>query len=132
IPAAADTKKKAAAADLINGGNELRGLDGIALLHEQDASAELDALGCTSGSCEDHERIHGLGILFGKFTAAGEWSLARERNMGVLGRLDAIEAPLLQCDCQLRSRHRILGKEHCAAELHVFPPFLAIHPNVDP
>ena len=121
VPAAADAKQEAALADLIDGGDELRGLDRIALLHEQHAGAEFDRFGRRSRGSQDHERVHRIGILLGQFAAAWERRLARERNMRMLGRPDAVIAALLQRDCQLRRRHGILGKEHCTAELHVVP-----------
>ena len=125
VPPAADPEQEAALADLIDRGHQLGGLDRVALLHQQHAGAEFDGLGDLAGRRQHHERVHRIVILFGQIAAAGKRRLARQRDMRVLRRPDGLETALLKRMGQRHRRHRIVGEEHRATELHVILPCMS-------
>src|SRR5215471_11338481 len=63
--------------------------------------------------------VHGVVVRFWQLAASRERRLAREWDVRVLGRPDRLETALLQRAGEFRRRHRIIGKEHRAAEMHV-------------
>src|SRR6266567_4459390 len=67
---------------------------------------------------QHHERVHCVVILFGQVASSREWRLARQRDVRVLRRPDRFETALLKRTGKLHRRHRIIGKEHRAAEMH--------------
>src|SRR6185503_14659408 len=70
--------------------------------------------------------VHGVIVLSGQISAAGIWRLARQGYVGVFWCPDRFEAALLERTGKLRRRHRVVGKEHCAPELHVDVPCLIV------
>src|SRR5215470_7301691 len=124
VPTSADPKQEPSLAHLVDRGHEFGGLDNVALLNEGHAGAEFDSLGHLTGRGQNHERVHGVVIGFGHLASAREGRLARQRDMRVLGHPDRLETALLKRASKLRRWHRIIGKEHRAAEMHTTPPLL--------
>ena len=122
VPAAADAKQETSLAHLVDRGDQLGGLDRVALLHQQHAGAEFDGLGNLAGRGQHHERVHRVVVRFGQVAASRKWRLARQRDMRVLGRPHRLETALLERAGKLHRRHRIVGKEHRAAEMHATLP----------
>src|ERR1700758_4657321 len=83
------------------------------------AGAQFDGPGRLGGRGQHDERVHRVVVLLGQIAASRKRRLARQRNMRVLGRPDRLETALLKRAGKLRRRHRIIGKEHRAAEMHV-------------
>ena len=125
VPAAADAKQEPSLAHLVDRGDQLGGLDRVALLHQQNAGPEFYSFGNLAGRGQHHERVHGVSVLFGQVAAAREWRLAGQRDMRVLGRPDQLETALLERVSKFHRRHRILGEEHRAAEMHPTLPLLS-------
>jgi hypothetical protein len=118
VPAAADAEQKASLAHLVDRGDQFGGLDRIALLNQGHAGAEFDGPGHLAGCGQHHEGIHRVVILFGQIAAPREWRLARGRDMRVLGCPNRFKAALFEFAGKLRRRHRVIGKEHRATEMH--------------
>src|SRR5262249_35791534 len=55
-----------------------------------------------------------------------KWGLPRQRDMRVLGCPNRLETALLERAGKLHRRHRIIGEEHRATELH--PTLLCVCP----
>src|ERR1700757_1013617 len=70
VPAAANAKEEAPARNLIDRGNELCGLDRVALHDEAHARSGLQGLGHRCRRAEHAERIHDLAIGLGDLAAA--------------------------------------------------------------
>ena len=85
VPTAADAEEEPSLAHLVDRGDQLGGLDRVALLHQQHAGAELDGLGNLARGSQHHERVHCVVVLFGQIASSWEWRLARQRDMRVLG-----------------------------------------------
>ena len=81
----------------------------LALLHQQHAGSEFLVL------------VSWLAAASTTNGASWEWR-ARQRDMGVLGCPNRFETVLLERAGKLHRRHRIIGKEHRAAEMHTTLP----------
>src|SRR5260370_422540 len=118
IPAAADAKQEPSLAHLVDRGNQLGGLNRVALLHQQHAGAEFDGLGNLARGSQHHQSVHRGVVLLGQVASSWKWRLARQWDMRVLRRPNRLETALLESAGKLHRRHRIIGKEHRAAEMH--------------
>src|SRR5260370_22366385 len=118
VPASANTKQEPPLAHLVDRGNQLGGLDRVALLHQQHAGAELDGLGSLARGSQHHKRVHRVVVLFRQVASSRKWRLAPQWYMRVLRRPNRLETALLESAGKLHCRHRIIGKEHRPAEMH--------------
>src|SRR5262249_40749090 len=75
-----------------------------------------DGFRSLAGCGQHHERFHGVVVRFRQIAASWEWRLARQRDVRVLRCPNRLETALLKRADKLRRRHRIIGKEHRAAE----------------
>ena len=85
VPASADAKQESPLAHLVDRGDQLGGLYRIALLHQQNAGAELDCPGNLAGRGQHDERVHCIVVLLGQIASSRKWRLARERDMECSG-----------------------------------------------
>jgi hypothetical protein len=122
VPATADAEEEPPLRHLVERGGELGGLDRIALDDEADAGADLQCLGRGRRGGQDHERVHRVVIHFRHIAAAGEWRLAAQRDVRMLGRPQRLEPARLARVRQLDDRHRIIGVKHESAEIHAALP----------
>src|SRR5512139_871783 len=125
VPAVADAEQEAPPGDLVDRGHRLGGLNGIALVDQADAGADLQLLRDRGRRRQRHEGVHGVVVLLGQLTPARPFRLARQRNVRVLGRPHRFEAAFLQGRRELRRRHGVVGEEHRRADMHGFPSYAA-------
>src|SRR5260370_28968757 len=118
VRARATTIRQPPLPHLVDRGNELGGLARVALLRQQHAGAELDGLGSLARGSQHHKRVHRVVVLFRQVASSRKWRLARQWYMRVLRRPNRLETALLESAGKLHCRHRIIGKEHRAAEMH--------------
>jgi hypothetical protein len=72
VPAVADAEDEAAITDLVDGGDELGGLDRIALRDQAHACADLQGGGGHRRRGERDEGVHDIVIFLGQITAENE------------------------------------------------------------
>jgi hypothetical protein len=77
VPAAADAEQEPSVTHLVDRRDEFGGLDNVALLNERHAGAEFDSLGHLTRRGQNHERVHGVVVLFGHLASARKGRLAR-------------------------------------------------------
>src|ERR1700720_3336385 len=118
VPPAADAEQKPAARDLVDRGDELCGLDRVALNDEAHPGPDLQGLGSHRRRRQCDERVHHVIVLLAEFAAAGRRRLARAGNMRVLGRPDRLETPRLQRLAEFGRGHRVIGEKHRRAKIH--------------
>src|SRR5260370_1785339 len=118
VRARATTIRQPPLPHLVDRGSLLGGLDGGAPLPQQHAGAALDGLGSVTRGSQPQERVHRVVVLFGQVASSRKWRVARQWDMRVLRRPNRLETALLESAGKLHRRHRIIGKEHRAAEMH--------------
>src|SRR5262249_6035553 len=64
------------------------------------------------------ERVHHVVVLLGQVAPLGERRLARERDVGMLGRPQRLEPPRLERPPEGRRPHRVVGEEDRRSEVH--------------
>ncbi len=95
VPAGADAEQEAPAREPVERGDLLGGHDRIALDHQADAGAQLDALGRGRRERQRHERVQRVAVLGRQHVAARVGRLAADRDVRVLGDEQRVERPLL-------------------------------------
>jgi hypothetical protein len=126
VPAIADAEQETAARDLVDRSDLLGRLDRVALSNQANAGPEQQRFGDRRGRTEHHERVHHVIILLRKVAATGEGRVARQRNVGMFGHPERIEAALLQRQRQFGRRHRIVREKHLPADPHRSLPRVSI------
>jgi hypothetical protein len=86
VPAPSHAEKKPSVRYLIDRGDQLCGLDRIALHDEADAGTELQRFRHRCRYAEHDERVHDLGILFWQVASTRKGRAARCRYVRMLGR----------------------------------------------
>ena len=130
VPAAADAEQKPAARDLVDRGDELCGLDRVALDDEAHPGADLQGLRRHRRRGQGDERVHHVVVLLAEFAAAGRRRLARARDVRVLGRPERLEAARLERLAELGRGHRVIGEEHRRAKIHLLSPRIGDGPEL--
>src|SRR3954447_7928990 len=118
VPASTDAKQEPSLAHLVDRGDQLGGLDRVALLHEQHAGVAFDGLGNLARGSQYHERVHRIVVLFGQIAPSRKGRLTRQRDVRVLRRPNRLKTALFERAGKIHGRHRIICKEHRATEMH--------------
>ena len=116
VPATADAEEEAPARDLIDRGDELGGLDRVALDHEADAGRDLEPLCGAGRGGQRHKRVHHVVIALRQLGIGAR--PPRHRDMRVLGRPDRVEPALLERYPQLGRGDRVIGEKDRSADIH--------------
>ena len=123
VPAAADPEEHATAREPVQRGHFLGRDDRVALDHEADAGAELEASRRGGGGHQGEERIVGRPVVARQLAAGRPRAPAARRDVRVLREPHRLEAALLEGAGQLVRRDRVLGGEHDDAVIHDGPPW---------
>ena len=118
IPAAANAEQKAAVRDLVERGDELGSLNRVALDYQAHPGAELEALRDRRRDAQRHKRVHHLVITLRQFAAAWRRGSPRHRDVRMLRDPQRLEATLLESQCELGRRDRVVGKKDRRTEFH--------------
>jgi hypothetical protein len=121
VPAGPDPEQESPVREQVQAGDGAGGRDRVALDHQADAGAELDAGGGRGDCGERDERVEGVLVLLRQRAAAGPRRAHRGRDVGVLGEPVRLEAARLDLAAQFDYVHRVVGREHRHAELHRHP-----------
>ena len=74
---------------------------------------------CARGCGQDDQRVEGARVLPGQLVVAGgRRGAADDRDVGVLGQVDRVEAAGLGLDGELDGIHRLVGREDGDPEPH--------------
>jgi len=122
VPAAADPEQEPPAGYLVEGRDQLGGLDRVALDDETDAGTELELFRGGGRGGQRHERVHHVVILLRQVAAGLVGRAARGRDVRVLRGPDRLKPARLERLREIGGPHRIIGKEHRGADLHGSPP----------
>jgi hypothetical protein len=103
---------EAPARDQVEGGEGLGRHDRLALGRQRDAGAERDPLGDGGGRGQRDEGIQRALVALGQLGLAGRWRRdAADRDVGVLGQVQRVEAPVLDLTGQRRDVDRLVRRE---------------------
>jgi hypothetical protein len=107
---------------LVERGNQLCGVDYVALDYQADSSAEFEPLGDGGCRAQRDERIHHIKILFGQRRLTKRMGEpASHRHVRVFRHPQRVKAALLRRHRQIGRRHRIFGEKDRRSDFHVVP-----------
>src|SRR5262249_3390066 len=116
VPSTANAEQKASARNLIERGDELGGLDSVALDHKADAGGDFEPLGSTSRGGQGDKGVHYIVVALAQLGVGPR--AARHGDVRMLGGPDRIKAALLHRGRQLGRSDRVIGEKDRGAEFH--------------
>src|SRR6516162_2711392 len=119
VPTAADAEQKPPARDMIDRGDELCGLDRVALIDEAHPGPDLQPLRCGRRRGQRYERVHHIVIPLLQLATSCRRRFARTGNVRMLGGPHRLEAARFERFSELGRGHRVIGEKHRRAKIHL-------------
>jgi len=118
VPAAADPELEASSRERVEARHLLGELDRIALHHQADAGTDPQLTRGLGRHRERHEGIHHVVVLHREAALVSSRRERRDREVGMLGHPERLEAVLLGGDSELCGMNRVVGRKDGEAVLH--------------